>query len=274
MTSGILELYVLGLASEKECRELEHLAGKHPELKKEISTIQKALDEYAKLHRVQPPEELRHKLEQRLNERPPARPISPEVAAKPKPTLRAKGFRMQWKHLFALAAVLMAIVAIGAGVLAFDYNHRLSVADATISDLKKDLNTSARELEQLKNEQAILKERLAFLSSINTLQVRLNATRKAKAALVLIYWNADQQRAFAQWDLLPELPEGKKYRLWAVANRKFEPLAELTTPASPAGEVIQIAFVPGASSFLVTLEKVDGPDYPDLSRMYLQGTLN
>lgn len=274
MTSGMLELYVLGLASEKETREVERLAEEHPELKKEISTIRKALDEYAKLHGVQPPEELREKLEKSLDGPPTQAAVSSRPMVKPAHRPRNKKFQLGWKHLFALAAVLMTIVAIGMAVLAFDYSDRLAVATSTNVELKEDLSKVSAELVEVKKANTNLQEKLGFLASINTRQVRLNATRRAKGATVLIYWNTDQERAFAQWDQLPELPEGMQYRLWAIARRNFEPLSDMQSVSSPAGDIHQIAFVPGASSFVITMEKADGPDYPNLSRMYLQGSLN
>jgi len=275
ITSGMLELYVLGLASEKESREVERLAEEHPELKKEISTIRKALDEYAKLHGVHPPEEVRAALDKHLDA-PPEADAAARVPKAEKKKVRSTGkpFVVQWSHMVLLAAVLMAVAAIGMGVLAFDYSDRLDAATFTNSELKEDLSKVSSELVEVKKENTSLKERLGFLSSINTRQVRLNATRRAKGATVLIYWNDDQERAFVQWEQLPELPEGMKYRLWAVARRNFEPLADMETTSSPTSEIQQIVFVPGASSFVVTMEKSNGPDYPDLSRMYLQGSLN
>lgn len=274
MTSGMLELYVLGLASDKERLEVERLAEQYPELKKEISTIRKALDEYAKLHGVQPPDEVRQTLEKRLDDPSELPAESARPVRKSAPGVERKRFRLEWKHLFAIAAVLMTIVAIGMTVLTFDYSDRLAVAKSTNVELKEDLGELQAERVELKKANTGLQEKLSFLTSINTRQVRLNATRRAKGATVLIYWNDDQQRAFAQWEQLPDLPEGMKYRLWAVARRNFEPLTDIETVASPPGEIQQVVFVPGATSFVVTMEKADGPDYPNLSRMFLQGSLN
>jgi mannose-6-phosphate isomerase-like protein (cupin superfamily) len=45
--SGILELYVLGLASPEESKEIEGLAEKHEEIRKEIEAITNVLQTYA-----------------------------------------------------------------------------------------------------------------------------------------------------------------------------------------------------------------------------------
>lgn len=274
MTSGALELYVLGLSSEKESREVESLAEKHPELQKEIDTIRKALDEYAKLHGVYPPDEVKTKLESQLNggfDEPVPITVysqkSNEVAHLPK-------FRMIRVHWFAMLAAFASVIAIGMGVLAFDYHNRLDAITLAKADLEEGLERASSENLQLKKAHFALSEQFSFISSLETRQVTLNATRKANDAVVIIYWNTDQERAFLQWKQLPELLDGMRYRLWAVARRNFEPLANMNSKESPAATLQQIVFVPGVTSFIVTLEKLNGPDYPDLSRMYLQGSLN
>ncbi|HWY11671.1 MAG TPA: cupin domain-containing protein [Bacteroidia bacterium] len=52
--SGILELYVLGIATPEETREVEEMAEKHPEIRNEIDIINKDIELYAQLYAVKP----------------------------------------------------------------------------------------------------------------------------------------------------------------------------------------------------------------------------
>ena len=52
--SGILEIYVLGLATKRESEEVERLAIAHPEIKKEILEIEIALEKYAQQNNTIP----------------------------------------------------------------------------------------------------------------------------------------------------------------------------------------------------------------------------
>jgi hypothetical protein len=54
IASGVLELYVNGLLSEPEKREVEALAAQYPEIKQEIFHIEEALEAYAMAHRKTP----------------------------------------------------------------------------------------------------------------------------------------------------------------------------------------------------------------------------
>jgi mannose-6-phosphate isomerase-like protein (cupin superfamily) len=52
--SGILEIYVLGLASKEESEDVEKMAASYPEIKKEILEIGIALEKYAEKNGVNP----------------------------------------------------------------------------------------------------------------------------------------------------------------------------------------------------------------------------
>jgi mannose-6-phosphate isomerase-like protein (cupin superfamily) len=52
--SGILEMYVLGIATEQEAREVQEMAEKHPEIRDELDIISSDIELYANLHAVKP----------------------------------------------------------------------------------------------------------------------------------------------------------------------------------------------------------------------------
>lgn len=54
INSGILELYVMGIASQSEQDEVEKMAIIYPEIRQEIDAISKALENYAMAHSIQP----------------------------------------------------------------------------------------------------------------------------------------------------------------------------------------------------------------------------
>ena len=54
LESGVLELYVMGIASPEEIQEVEQMAQAYPEVRQEIALIERGLEEYALLHAVEP----------------------------------------------------------------------------------------------------------------------------------------------------------------------------------------------------------------------------
>jgi mannose-6-phosphate isomerase-like protein (cupin superfamily) len=55
INSGILEMYVLGICSDAEVREVEQMANKHSEINQEIERLRKDVEFYAEAHAQDPP---------------------------------------------------------------------------------------------------------------------------------------------------------------------------------------------------------------------------
>ncbi len=72
--SGIVESYVLGLASPGEVAEFEQLLPHFPELKEALSDFEYQLELFAIDHEVPPPPGSRERIEARLRETPSVRP--------------------------------------------------------------------------------------------------------------------------------------------------------------------------------------------------------
>lgn len=60
--SGILELYVLNSLSNDERRGVERMLAMYPELKQELDAIESALESYAKVASVKPPDYLKERI--------------------------------------------------------------------------------------------------------------------------------------------------------------------------------------------------------------------
>lgn len=65
--SGAIEAYALGLASEEEVAELEHMRKLYPELNKEVKLIQSKLEKIAMEEAVTPPGAVRQRILQRID---------------------------------------------------------------------------------------------------------------------------------------------------------------------------------------------------------------
>jgi mannose-6-phosphate isomerase-like protein (cupin superfamily) len=54
IASGVLEMYVLGQATEMECAEVEKMVNQFPEVKAELTAIEMALEQYDLQHAITP----------------------------------------------------------------------------------------------------------------------------------------------------------------------------------------------------------------------------
>jgi len=65
--SGIIESYVLGLATNVEVEELQYMRRLYPELNSEIAAVEKRMERQAFAEAVLPPERLKDRIFQRIN---------------------------------------------------------------------------------------------------------------------------------------------------------------------------------------------------------------
>ncbi|WP_343689459.1 hypothetical protein [Chitinophaga sp.] len=65
--SGIIESYVLGLATNVEVEELQYMRKLYPELNSEIAAVERRMERTALAEAVLPPEELKERIFQRIN---------------------------------------------------------------------------------------------------------------------------------------------------------------------------------------------------------------
>ncbi len=62
ITSGIIELYVAGMATEQEARELEAAMAQFPELAAEVEACRRDMEQYIRLQAVAPPPAIKEHL--------------------------------------------------------------------------------------------------------------------------------------------------------------------------------------------------------------------
>lgn len=69
ITSGIIESYVLGLASQEEIQQFERLLPLHPELRDALSEFEWQLEAFARDHEIPPPSGILQKIRDQLQDK-------------------------------------------------------------------------------------------------------------------------------------------------------------------------------------------------------------
>ena len=62
LSSGIIESYCLGVASSAERAEVDRLCQLHPEIKAEVTTVSRTLEDFALAHWQTPPPHLKSRI--------------------------------------------------------------------------------------------------------------------------------------------------------------------------------------------------------------------
>lgn len=256
IASGVLENYVMGLASEQERQEVQCMSKIYPEIATELHKLETSLEKYALQQAVAPPPQIKKQLWSQLDS---ASPTIQETTAIRKP------LNNQYFPITALAAVSIGVI--GLAVFFWFRGHqagqKLAAAQEQNINLQQQSDSQQTALNQITREINLVRNP-AFRS------VHLAGTAtKAPQATMTVYWNAQSQEVFIAGLNLPTPPNDKQYQLWAIRNGQPVDLGvfDLGTALQNMKNIDQ------AQAFAVTLEPRGGLPQPTLSEMYVIGNI-
>jgi len=266
--SGIVESYVLGLASADEAAELEVMMQKHAEVKQAVDAFAQTLEQNILEETVTPPAEIKQKMISAIFAgEEPEKSSFPLTENHPSLQKQIPVIKLNfWKYAAAASIVLFLISA------AFNYYFYNNYHSAN------------------EKYQALLTERTSMQASINIMQTHLNEmstgmhimnnteTRKInmsgtpghETSFATVYWDTQSRDVYVMADKLPKAPEGKQYQLWAIVNGKP---VDAGMVSDCTGNFCKMKNIPEAQAFAITLEKKGGSISPSLNQMYTMGNV-
>lgn len=268
ISSGILESYILGLASPEEAGILECVMKNNAEVKAAFEEAQKTLELFAASHAVAPPDDLKSKVwnkiqaEKKNTEEKTAYSISlnrskPEIEEEIEeiPTEKNNG----WKYFAAAASVLLLL---SLGINLFWMNSQAE-SEKEIVKLKADQQSQTVALQNMS-------KKLKVASNPDMLKIVLAGVEKHPESKAVVYWDKTSKDVYLAADELPKTPEGMQYQLWAIADGK--PVsAGMYTDEKDAK--IALSNIQNAQAFAITLEKEGGSEVPTMENMYVMGEI-
>ncbi len=272
ITSGILELYVHGLASPAEMKEVEELAALHPEIQLEIDAIAQALESYAVAHQVLPPDGLKDKIMGRLdgppappprsgggNNRPAAAAVSSREADGPSKSI-------------GIVTALLILALIGACAAAFLFLQQAKKAQAAATEAQAHLEQVKKDCEDKEKRNVALQDQFINIRHWATRPVQMKGTALNKEAFAVVYRNDVKQVSFLDVVNLPPPAANKQYQLWAIVKGQPTDMGvfDLT---SENGMMQSVKFIENAEAYAVTLEPKGGSASPTLDQMYVVGAV-
>ncbi len=261
--SGILETYVLGIATPEEQKEIENLANRYPEIRAELAELEKTVNSYAAEYTMAPPAFLKEKIiakvtgkESRVSE------IENNVLKIVAPSIEQE---VPSHSYWAIAASILLLISV-VGNVYFMMESRvskesLSSINKVNNDMKDSLEVVGANYRQAAGDLAILKDPMYKM-------VELKGMKAAPDAKAMVCWCPMEKKVYVEVDKLPAPPQGMQYQLWAMVDGK--PVSEgMITIGSGLHRMPDIG---NAQAFAVTLEKQGGNPTPQ-GEMYVMGTI-
>jgi anti-sigma-K factor RskA len=263
ISSGIIESYVLGLASPEESAEFERMCTAHSEILAARNAFEIQLEASIQQQKLEPPRELKSSIFSSIGmERDAQMNRTPPVS---KPVLVPRiGFA---KYVAAASLLLLAgSVALNFYLLS-EYkksiarNNELITAQTQVAAANQVLSTK---LQTYEDALSLMKNPLMAI-------IKMPGSPKSPApsSLATVYWNTETKDVYLLVNKLPVPVADKQYQLWAIVDGK--PVNAGIFDVHEGLSFIKLKTIPKAEAFAITLEKKGGSITPDMDAMYVLG---
>ncbi len=248
ISSGIVENYVLGLASPEERSEFEQMCKQYPEVAKARTTFELVLENQAMQNGITPPAELKGKIFEQLTGS-----TGKIVPGKTGVT------RMTGVLKYAVAACIILL----AGSLYWNislYNKN--------NKLHGDFDTTRARLAELEKDVRVLQQ------SPNVKMASMRGLEVSPHSYATVYWDTTSHDVYLLVNNLPRPASGKQYQLWALLDGKPIDLGVINYDYFIRENrlLVKAKNVQNAQAFAITLEKNGGSPTPQ-GPMYVMGNL-
>lgn len=271
ISSGLLELYITGIASPEENAEIENLIKKYPEVKLEVEELQTAMESYAMAHAIQPDPSVREKILSQIPNTVSREELSSDDLYEKNSA--GKIYKMLSNYKWAAAASFLLLL--GSLILSYTYYNKYHSSSVELAAAQQKLSEFAnvqQQLEQQKQIAAAMNKDMEVVSNKYAKPVALNGTPHSPDAEAKIFWMKNTGEVYVDPTNLPQVPSDKQYQLWAIVDGK--PVdAGIISSKNGMYHMQKMKTFGKAQAFAITLEKTGGSKTPDMDQMYVMAKI-
>jgi anti-sigma-K factor RskA/cell division protein FtsB len=293
ISSGILELYVAGVLSPAEVKEVRAMAEAHESIREEILRIEETYLNYASVDVPPISADLFGRISAKIDELP-VQPVqtqptrnkekpaattntnpdkdklqSPKTIKLPEAKVKREGRRSTGRFYTVIAASLILFGL--SALLNFYLYQQLTSAKNEVAELQSQSATLSEDYKKAKAESQQAFSQLNIYANPDYKRVTLKGLPLAAESEAYVYWNPKSEDVYLQVKNLPQPPAGKQYQLWAIDETDKPVDAGMLT--SLATDISPMKKIGSAKAFAITLEPEGGSPNPTMDAMYVMGTI-
>ena len=256
IASGILELYIAGILSDKENLEIANYAKEYPEIQKEIEAIEASILELSR--KASPGYNYSFKsLMNRINKEVKLVSINDKRGT---PLL---------SYIGLAASVLLAVGLFWMYQQNQDLKSEIELVEKQNVDLEQQIADTDSSLEQTQDLLNSLRDKNISVTTLGGQDI--SPTSYAKA-----YWNKENKKVFIDAKGLPEPPDGFVYQVWSLKLSPLTPtsMGLLEDFATDENKVFALNNPNDSEAFGITLEPAGGSEAPTLEQLYTLGVVS
>lgn len=285
ISSGIIESYVLGLASEEEKSILSCVRDNNPEVDQAILEMEELMGRLAEVQAMEIPADLKTVIWDKINadqsedsienSREHEHPTFVEVPLKDEKivsdffdkktqekTLNSGVKKVQSRKNWAIAASVLLAVSIAGNLYLFSEKESKEADLAQLNKSKIEQNYSFD----------LLQNKWNLIQNPQFQTISLISPEQNSSELALVFWNKQTSEVYLSIENLPEAPSGKQYQLWALADGV--PIdAGLFPIDKDLNNLTQMTKTINAQAFAITLEDLGGKPAPTMTELKVIGNI-
>ncbi len=229
ISSGMVESYVLGLASDEERREFEQLCTQHPEVLAARTAFELALEKQAIENAIAPAADLKSKIFEQIGRTGKVVSMQPATASVKK---------INWAKYAAAASVILLAGSIYWNITLSNKNKSLQTTYnntvAELSEIKKDIQT--------------------LTGNPNVKMAAMKGQQISPSSYATVYWDTTSQDVYLLINNMPKPASDKQYQLWAFLNGQPIDMGLIEITEKPL-QLYHVKKAQAAQAFAITLEK-------------------
>lgn len=266
ISSGLLELYVLGKTNAQETAQVLAWQNQYQEVGEELLAIETSLEQLDFAKAVAPSVHAKQNILTAIKNVNTNNFKDEGVAQTPVVNINSavvKPIKNNWKFIAAVASVLFVAAAIN-NIASYSKNKK--VADA-LALAEQKINTQKEELATLQNN-------LEGPLNKSSQQVVLKGTATSPTSTAKIFWIRSTGDVYVEASSLPTADASMQYQLWAIIDGKPVDAGMIVENKKGQKYNIQKMKTFGkAQAFAITLEKAGGSPTPTMTKMVVMSTI-
>jgi hypothetical protein len=274
ISSGDLELYVLGMLPEEEAFKIAQLAKLFPEVQAELDRISESLEDLGKADISTPSASIKDSLMSKIKQlkseegsgsfglHAVKQDNEPTISEAPVITLNKPRRNSSW---LVAASVLALILSLAALIYVMNQNNR---SKTELAALRQEVDTLRTNSNTLQNQILAYEETMQMMHDNSYKKIELTNIPGKPDAMAQIFWDTKTKYVYIADVSLPQAPSDKQYQLWAIVDGK--PVdAGMLSDAKNLAQKMKV--FEKAEMFAITLEKKGGSSTPTMEQMYVAG---
>jgi anti-sigma-K factor RskA len=262
ISSGIVESYVLGIASPEDSAEFERMCASHDEVLAARNAFELLLEEKLQQQKLEPPRELKSRI---FSEIGMEKDEKPRISLLQKPALIPRsGFA---RYVAAASLILLAGSVLLNLYLLNQYKKSIAQYKELVANQTQVTSTNQILQTRLDNYENAL--RLMNSPAMVVVKMPSVPTSPVQSSMATVYWNTESRDVYLFINQLPKPAGDKQYQLWAIVDGK--PVDAGIFDLGEGFSFVKLKSIQKADAFAITLEKKGGNTAPTMEAMYVMG---